>query len=198
MTCTHPLWGTKTTTYEWTRPCNTGISHPTDEEMNDPNKLLRYISQAMNELVELGFNVPIEYRTISNLLNPVNLNNATIFRLALAGYSVTVEGLESDCFVPVISLPVLVPLYNEPEVNFNCVSVSPNPSSLNLTVNLGNNNIFIDKIELIENSTGTIVYQKNSSFLINENIAVSSLNKGQYTLKITNGEIINSRQIVIE
>ena len=65
---------------------------------------------------------------------------------------------------------------------------------LNITFN--DFNQWVDKFELVQQSTSTIVYSKETSILASESIDVSSYTPGLYNLLIYYG--IESRTILIQ
>ena len=81
------------------------------------------------------------------------------------------------------------------ENNLALCSVYPNPTSDNLTVDLGDLNGVNTNIKLYDSSSKLVFEKKSTSTLI---IDVSGFSKGIYSLEISNNEHLIRRKVIIE
>lgn len=217
MTCTHWLWGSKTNGYEWERTCDINIVND-DEKPHDydcPHGVeTNLIAQSMQEINSEGIFVPLEFMD-ENILASDNqvLEDCFKFRMELAGYDVNDPLLFENCYIPIPTLPIQVPLYGAIPVDLSCISISPNPSSDYISINLNGMENQITAIQIVNHGTSEVVYEFNNpsesapeflqflpESIIPEsiiNIDVNGLENGFYNVVIYRNEEILSTLIQI-
>lgn len=202
QTCTHFLWGTRYPSYSWDVPCSSyGETYDYPEEISFEEREAIAIAQTMTSIYLSGISVPSTYMNSDSLLANDLLMQACIeFRFALAGYDIDLSNpiFDDSCFVPIVTLPILVPLYSIPPINLECAVISPNPVNDNLTIDLDDLYVYVDKIEIISQSTGLSVFTKTNGLSSQEIIDVTSFTSGYYYVKIYTSEDYINRLIFVE
>lgn len=206
--CKHWLWGSKTITSTVTTVCNPYDDGTIDNDdysdldqyVDHHLEVCKFMADEMTIIQNSGISVPNNYLNFQLLYDdPAVFQACEKYRYELAGYDIDLSdpAINDDCFIPVITLPVQVPAAYPFEINESCITVSPNPTSTDITINLGDAHFYISGIELIENGTGLSVYDKSNSIQPVEQISVSGFRSGLYTLKLLNSSAIKTYQIQV-
>lgn len=146
------------------------------------------IANEMGNLYSLGFT-----GVDSNWINPTFLENnpselleAIEYRLELAGYDYDPNWLNliyEPCPVPAPTITIQLP--QEYEYLIICpIVVYPNPTQGIFTIDLDANYQNTTKIEVVQNTTGTIVYTKDQNIISSEIIDITNELSGNYTIRV--------------
>lgn len=189
MTCSHWLWGSRTTTYEWSRPCNLH-SNNSDNDIapyDGPYDIIGIeadlMAHTMNTINASGIAVPPQFMDKNIIANDSVIRRACFnFRMALAGYDVNDPLFFETCYIPTTTLPIQVPLVNDIPLSLTCLSISPNPVSQNLNIKLNGLENYITNLRLVHNGTGLKVYELFMPFQPTISIDVSNFPPGFYSL----------------
>lgn len=201
--CKHWLWGSRTILSSVTTVCNPYQGTPSAGDIASVNhhmQICDIMAQIMTEIKNAGVVVPDEYCNADSLyINDETFKECEEFRLLLAGYDIDLDDpiVQEACYVPVITLPVIVPAAGVFELNEECITVSPNPATSTFNLIMGSGNNYVSKIELIQNISASIVFVKEGSIQSTEAISTSSLNTGLYTVRIYNGEYIITKLVQV-
>ncbi|MCC6254140.1 MAG: T9SS type A sorting domain-containing protein [Ignavibacteriaceae bacterium] len=199
--CKHWLWGSVTLLSKCTTVCNPYEIAPTSGEIASIDhhmQICEAISEIMTGIKNSGVTVDDDYCDAQVLYDDGEIfKECEEFRLLLAGYDIDLDdpNVQDDCFVPVITLNVIVPAVGVFDLNGECVLISPNPCTTTLEINLGSGNNYVSKIELVDNTNANIVYSKSGSIQSIETINFNSLAAGYYTVKIYNDEYVITKLV---
>lgn len=202
QTCSHFLWGTRYPSYSWDTPCSAyggTYDYPVENSFEYMEALA--IAQAMTSIQLSGISVPNSFMNSDSLYANDSLMQACIeFRFELAGYDIDLSNaiFDDSCFVPIVTLPIIVPLYSLPPINLDCANISPNPVNDNLTIDLVNLHTYVNKIEIISQKTGLSVFNKTTGIGSQEIINVTTYSSGYYNVLIHTSEDFVNRLIFVE